>query len=159
MSLPQVGGAEFPFVIACPQTDGSWSDEASRVAAMIDELVASRLVDPERVYVTGVSMGAVGCWELAAAQPDRFAALLPVSGRIPELAGEVRAPAFLIAGENDRLVDVEAVAADLERMGNDEGRIRFERDPQGVHAGSFWNRLYRRADLYEWLLKHRVRSN
>ena len=37
-------------------------------------------VDKDRVYLTGLSMGGFGTWALAAYQPDRFAAIIPICG-------------------------------------------------------------------------------
>ena len=34
-------------------------------------------VDQDRVYLAGYSMGGRGCWELALAAPQRFAAMVP----------------------------------------------------------------------------------
>ena len=37
-------------------------------------------VDVDRVYLTGLSMGGYGSWELAVRWPDVFAALIPICG-------------------------------------------------------------------------------
>ncbi|MCA8948501.1 MAG: dienelactone hydrolase family protein, partial [Planctomycetes bacterium] len=50
------------------------------VMVAMDRIVATRRVDRGRVYVTGLSMGGYGTWDLAARLPDRFAAALPVCG-------------------------------------------------------------------------------
>ena len=43
--------------------------EAGGADALLDEVVAEYEVDPDRVYLTGLSMGGFGTWALAAALP------------------------------------------------------------------------------------------
>ena len=50
------------------------------VAWLTKELISTLMVDPERVYLTGLSMGGYGTWSLAAAHPGRFAAIAPICG-------------------------------------------------------------------------------
>src|SRR5437667_12020403 len=38
--------------------------------------------DSERIYLTGISMGGYGTWDLAAKYPHRFAAYVPICGGI-----------------------------------------------------------------------------
>jgi Predicted peptidase len=47
---------------------------------LLDEIESSYRVDPDRVYLTGISMGGFGTWRLAAVQPHRFAAIAPICG-------------------------------------------------------------------------------
>ena len=59
-------------------------DEPSRalraVVAALDRVVQEFPVDPDRVYLTGLSMGGYGAFDLAMRMPGRFAALVPVCG-------------------------------------------------------------------------------
>lgn len=47
---------------------------------LFDQVVASNRVDPHRLYVTGLSMGGYGTWEVIARFPKKFAAAAPLSG-------------------------------------------------------------------------------
>jgi acetyl esterase/lipase len=47
------------------------------VLACIEEVKKDYRIDPDRVYLTGHSMGGTGCWSLATKYPDRFAAIGP----------------------------------------------------------------------------------
>jgi predicted peptidase len=70
------------FMIApqCP-TDGWWSGATLTSAiGIVDEISATYNIDPDRVYVTGLSMGGMGTWSAVVAEPDRFAAAVPMSG-------------------------------------------------------------------------------
>ena len=71
---------DFPFIIVSPQCpDGQiWSTETLR--ALLDDVLRTYPVDSTRVYLTGLSMGGFGTWSLAAAHPEKFAALAPICG-------------------------------------------------------------------------------
>src|SRR4051812_11940564 len=61
--------ADFPFIAAAPQCpEGSrWTMQLEALAALLDDLQAGYRIDPERIYLTGLSMGGFGTWALAAA--------------------------------------------------------------------------------------------
>jgi predicted peptidase len=65
-------GLTFPFIVIAPQLpEGEiWSD-ADLLVSLLDELGDKHPIDPHRVYVTGMSMGARGAWYLAYRHPDR----------------------------------------------------------------------------------------
>ena len=59
------------------------------------KVAAKYRIDPDRVYVTGMSMGGMGTWSLAASRPGRFAAIVPIwrasaSPRSPTSASVIR---------------------------------------------------------------------
>ncbi|MFI7066750.1 hypothetical protein ACIBL3_37525 [Kribbella sp. NPDC050124] len=81
--------ARHPAYVLSPQTDptdpnkGRWS--TPRMSQAVVELVRQTLadnpqIDPERVYLTGLSMGSIGSWSILPAHPDLFAAALLVTG-------------------------------------------------------------------------------
>jgi hypothetical protein len=51
------------------------------VLAVLDEVQRLYPVDPERVYLSGVSMGGMGTWTIGLRHPGRFAALTPMCGQ------------------------------------------------------------------------------
>jgi predicted peptidase len=73
----------FPAIAVFPQApDGrDWNDVAAEIAfAALDAATEEFGGDRDRSYLTGLSMGGYGTWELALMQPQRFAALAPVCG-------------------------------------------------------------------------------
>ena len=59
---------------------GSTRWKPEELIQLVDHVIGKLNVDPERVYVTGLSMGGYGTWRLAATYPDRFAAAVPICG-------------------------------------------------------------------------------
>src|SRR3954467_6111570 len=79
----------WPFVTIFPQSTGTWrgEDRDRLVIASLDYAQHAFSINPNRVILAGLSYGALGTWQIGANHPDRFAALVPVSGhRATELA-------------------------------------------------------------------------
>lgn len=81
-------------------------DDVGFIDALLDTLIATNPVDPQRIYVTGMSNGAMMSHRLGIELPHRFAAIAPVVGT---LFGDERPPrtpvsALMINGMLDRAV-------------------------------------------------------
>lgn len=74
----------------------------------IDEVAAARAVDASRIYLTGLSMGGFGAFDLAARRPAMFAAVVPIcGGGDPNTAGLLaRTPFCIVHGADDPVVPV-----------------------------------------------------
>lgn len=161
--LPRLVAEErrFPFIVASPQCPiGSrWTDHLEDLLLLLDEVELAHPVDPDRVYVTGLSMGGSGTWALATASPERFAAIVPICGRgDPVTAGSIRRlPAWVFHGALDRTVPplraIEMVAA-LRATGADP---RLTMYPDLAHNS--WDQAYETPELYPWLLEQRRRPD
>ncbi|MEO5336001.1 MAG: prolyl oligopeptidase family serine peptidase [Magnetospirillum sp. WYHS-4] len=68
------------------------ADDVAFAAALIDELIAKVRVDPRRVYVTGMSNGAMMAYRVAAELPERVAAVAAVAGGLEIDPAAVRVP-------------------------------------------------------------------
>ena len=67
---------DFPFILVSPQSAGrGWNSDT--LNALLDDVIHKCRVDKHRIYLTGLSMGGSGTWMLAAAHPERFAAIVP----------------------------------------------------------------------------------
>lgn len=72
----------FPAIVVFPQAaEGSeWNQQNDVVMAELDQVIKTYNADPDRIYLTGLSMGGYGVWDYALRAPDRFAALVPICG-------------------------------------------------------------------------------
>lgn len=73
-----------PFILLAPQATPGTSWDVARqpetVIALLDSVLGDHGLDPQRVSLTGMSMGGYGTWHLATRFPDRFTAAASVSG-------------------------------------------------------------------------------
>src|SRR5690606_8210741 len=100
-------------------------------------------VDRDRVYLTGLSMGGYGSWELAARKPELFAAVVPICGggdvkQAPRLA---KLPIWAFHGAADDVVPVKCTQEMIEAIREAGGDPRYTEYP-GVGHDS-WTRTYR----------------
>src|SRR5690606_12461619 len=55
-------------------------NEQQMVIELVHHLLANEAVDPDRLYIMGLSMGAMGTFEILARHPQLFAAAIPICG-------------------------------------------------------------------------------
>ena len=80
-----VNQAKYPCFVVAPQcpVGGEWSNATPELATandILDSLAREFSIDTNRIYVTGLSMGGYGTWDLIVRFPERFAAAIPMSG-------------------------------------------------------------------------------
>ncbi|HEX4213478.1 MAG TPA: dienelactone hydrolase family protein [Candidatus Dormibacteraeota bacterium] len=146
-----------PFLLISPQCPAGerWTDHLEDLSRLIDEMERVHPVDPERIYLTGLSMGGAGTWAFAAGQPGRFAAAVPVCGRGDRTRGADYGdlPVWAFHGADDTTVPTQCsrqVAEAIEAAGGDVRLTIYE----GVGHDS-WTRAYATPELWAWLLEHR----
>ncbi|WP_237722756.1 carboxylesterase family protein [Singulisphaera acidiphila] len=149
-------GGEIPFIVVAPLSPGrGWDVEG--LNALLDEVLGQYRVDTDRVYLTGLSMGGYGTWALAAAHPERFAAIAPIcgGGDIAWASSLRGVPTWGFHGAEDRIVPLaesQTMARALEAAG---GEVRLTIYPGVGHDA--WTTTYREPRLYDWFLAHRRR--
>ena len=74
------------FIVVLPQCrpETFWASKAMAdyAIAALDATIKEFNGDPERAYLAGFSLGGYGTWQIAAAYPGKFAALVPVAGGV-----------------------------------------------------------------------------
>jgi predicted peptidase len=147
-------GKQFPFIVVSPQAPRRGWDPDS-LNALVDDLLVKYHVDKNRVYLTGLSMGGSGTWTLAAAHPEKFAAIVPICGAgDPEEAEKLKAiPTWIFHGAKDSDVSVRRFDEMVKAL-KDAGAksLGFTLYPDTEHDS--WTKTYENPELYEWLLKH-----
>ncbi|MFZ0254910.1 MAG: PHB depolymerase family esterase [Gammaproteobacteria bacterium] len=147
-----------PFIIVSPQCPAGeeWSAEA--LIAVFDGACATWRVDPARVYLTGLSLGGLGAWRLAIAQPERFAAVAPICGRAdPALAARLEnVPIWIFHSAADQVVPAAESDRMFEALVRCNADVTYTRYRRLGHAET-WEAAYGQPMLYEWLLQHELR--
>ena len=144
----------FPLLVVspqCPPTE-AWAPEP--LLALLDDIEQHYDVDPERLYVTGLSMGGFGTWAVAIAAPDRFAAIAPIcGGGDPSRVGVLRhLPVWAFHGARDPIVPLQRAVEMVEALQQCGGNVRFTVYPEAGHDA--WTATYANPELYAWFLAH-----
>lgn len=160
-----------PFVVLSPQygTDRAESDcaVADDVAAFLDFAVERYEVDPARVYLTGISCGAIGLWDYLAVHGDEVAAAaVPVSGHAEwalEKAGCPRlaeVPVWAFHGGLDDIVPTVHIEGPMDavtecyRPDPSDWKLTVYPDADHISAIGQTYDLSAGHDIYAWLLGH-----
>lgn len=171
---------DFPALVVLPQApeDQEWSGINNRIAlAALDATIAEFGADPARQYLTGMSMGGYGSWNIALEHPTRFAAIVPVCGAVlapravraslfvesvaneadpyTAIAERLKAtPIWMFHGALDDVVlpaDDRKLKAAFDAAG--AGDVRYTEYPQGNHNA--WDATYADAAMWDWLFAQR----
>lgn len=172
--------ANFPAIVVMPQCHwGTWWGDPQMEAqtfAALDESMREFNGDPQRVYLTGLSLGGYGTWAFGYKYPGRFAALVPVCGGVrthrrvqpPEwhpaydpsvdpyaktAQGIGKTPVWAFHGALDATVPVSESQKLVQALKEAGGNVRYTEYP-GVGHNS-WDRAYSEKDLIPWLLSQR----
>jgi predicted esterase len=163
----------WPFVIVMPQCPlpRFWTDPEMLAMAMstLDQETDEFHLDRQRTYLTGLSMGGYGAWELGRMNPKRWAAVAIMAGGVfwsyaPERWQEVatlpaeyaramgRTPLWLFHGSEDNIVNLRQAELMYEAFKAAGGHVRL-----WVFQGlkhDCWSRAYNEPELPRWLLFH-----
>lgn len=148
--------ADFPYIVVSPQCPGKerWSDARQQqiLVDLLDVVVGRYRVNKDRVYLTGLSLGGYGSWTLAAAHPDRFAAVVPIcGGGDPKDAERLKAlPIWVFHGDKDGAVPFARSQQMVDAIRKAGGtRVRFTTLENYGH--NCWSAAYASPNLYKWL--------
>jgi dienelactone hydrolase len=143
------------FIAICPQCPPRESWLAASLNDLLDEVSAKYRVDPDRIYVTGASMGGNGTWNFAQQYPNRIAAIAPVcGGGDPEDVARLKdVPVWIFHGEADPVVPFRRARAMFDALSRIGGRVKITSYPGVGHES--WNAAYATPDLIPWLLAQR----
>jgi len=137
----------------CPENE-YWNEEV--LYRLILKIQKENNIDANRIYLTGLSMGAWGAWNLAFAHPEIFAALVPIAGfvdRVPMIEDcKIKAiPTRIFHGLLDNVVNVEysiEIYKKLKSCGADVQLTIF--DDAGHDS---WSKVYDNQEIYDWMFK------
>ena len=149
-------GREFPFIIVSPQCPSGtwWTEKLDSLLALLDDVQAKYTVDPNRVYLTGLSMGGFGTWALGCRNPERFAAIAPICGGGEWfLAERLRnVPVWAFHGGKDPVVPLRESNEMVNALKKAGGDVQLTVYPEAQHDS--WTETYNNPKLYEWFLSH-----
>ncbi|MCX7602113.1 MAG: alpha/beta fold hydrolase [Meiothermus sp.] len=159
----QANPKSWPAVVLMPQCpkEAQWRGEPlARAYELLGQIETQYQTNPRRVYLTGLSMGGYGCWNLACQYPERFAAVAPICGAgDPFLVWQrlSRVPIWNFHGAADEVVPVSfsrALTDALAKAGN--AQARYTEYPTEKH--DVWNRVYRESEFIRWLFAQQKRK-
>jgi predicted peptidase len=162
--------AKYPCFAVIPQcpADDTWPSREhgavglSRPARAVLDIIAALQkefnIDPARLYIGGLSMGAVGTWEIITAHPHLFAAAFSIcGGGSPSKAARLaKMPIWAFHGAEDDVVAPDLSRKMIKAIKEAGGNPRYTEYPAVGHAS--WERAFKEPKLLEWLFAQRLPS-
>ncbi|WP_266170473.1 alpha/beta hydrolase-fold protein [Dyella subtropica] len=172
-------GANFPAVVVIPQApeERYWNGEVEQAAMQaLQASIETYHGDRQRIYLTGLSMGGYGSWQLAIDHPDIFAAAAIVCGGVlpPREGAKLRVegvpadtepyawvaahigklPVWIFHGSADVIVPPQGSRAMHAALEARHAEVRYTEFP-GIKHDS-WTPAYATAELWPWMFGHRL---
>ena len=127
------------------------SEPMKAVLELLDASMATMKIDPQRIYVTGLSMGGYGTWDLITRFPDRFAAAAPICGGGDETVAPraVKSPIWAFHSDDDSVVPVSRtrnMVAALRAAGGTPKYFEY----WGLGHNS-WGKAYSEPEFLPWM--------
>lgn len=155
-------------------------DMQTQALAALAQSVTEFHGDPARLYLTGLSMGGYGTWEIAMRHPKMFAAIVPICGGVhaladmPELHSSLTddpkiadpyaeiarrigsTPVWIFHGDADQSVPVDESRRMNQALLAIKANVRYTEYP-GVGHNS-WDNAYSEPELLPWLLGQKLQE-
>jgi predicted peptidase len=166
-----------------PQTNNTWAPATTtaNTMTMIDRALSDFNVDMSRLYVTGLSMGGGGVWNMLNRYSDRFAAAVPICAVSPAsgfLSGNLLDDAiWAFHARNDPVVSVNTsrnvMSGILRSAGEtipsfppltdtstifhfDSQQLDLHYTEPGSGGHGIWTPVYAHEPMYDWLFAHAI---
>jgi len=163
-----------PFIVISPQSWSGWWG-AELIRQLIDYAKQTYRVDERRVYLTGLSAGAISTFSYITKYQDQVAAIIPIAGngssQVQEMCNLLQIPMWAFHGSNDRTVGWGGSKNPVEAVNKCNPKAR-EHARLTLYTGvghDSWNRTYDlsgmkskqdpkyhpfKENIYDWLMKH-----
>jgi len=164
-----------PCLIAAPQcpTDDLWvsvtpwlitgnlplarypTRPTERVLHLIESLSKEYRIDADRIYLTGISLGGFGVWDLASRKPELFAAAMPICGGGDPAQAEklAKLPIWAFHGDADSSVPVDRSRDMIAAIKKAGGAPKYT-EYKGVGHDA-WTPTYKNDEVLDWLFEQK----
>jgi predicted peptidase len=149
-------GVNYDFIIASPQCpDNTLWSRIDWFDSLYLDLTTKYRIDKQRIFVTGISIGGFGTWQVAMDYPDKIAAIIPLCGGCNDSVDICRInklPIWTFHGTADSMININETERLVNRLQKCNGNIKFSRLE---NAGHGIQDIYQKPEIFEWLKKQK----
>ncbi len=153
---------DFPFIVVSPMTEKhGWEPE--RIMLLLDELLNDNAkrwqIDEAKIYLTGFSMGGFGTFRIACEFPNRFAAIVPVSGggEVEDAVKLKNVPTYAFHGNADKTVSYDCSKNMIEAMRECNAKEAKLKTLHGKEHGIMRD-VYSKPEVWRWMLEKELKT-
>jgi len=156
---PTLNPRAFPGFVLFPQMQDGWTPTVyEQVEIVLQKLLLTYKIDPNRIYIHGLSVGGAGVWAMLSRHPEWYAAALPMSAVInhsdftPEYTEKLaEIPIWAFQGGKDTAPQPYDMYQAIEKFKMGGGTVRYKLYPNLGHG--VWNDAYAEPDFFSWMLQ------
>ena len=130
------------------------SQYMTAVVELIDKMKASYNLNSARMYISGLSMGGFGTWDLITRYPDLFAAAIPMGGAGDVSKAEIikNTPVWTFHQLYDPTVSAEGTLEMVKALSEVGAEVKFT--PYFDDKHNAWTQGFAEPDMLQWLYDH-----
>jgi predicted peptidase len=137
------------------QKGGKAGKSMSMLMALAAKMKSEKFTDNDRFYVGGLSMGAMGTFEILRRKPNLFASAFAICGgdHVENVKKYKHVPLWVFHGAKDNVVPIqksEIVVNELKRLAAD---VKFTVYPDANHNS--WDAAFAEPDFLSWIFSFR----
>lgn len=131
------------------------SETMTLLLEFLDAQLSDASIDASRVYVTGISMGGYGTWDIITRRPDVFAAALPIcgGGDVAEAEKIAGVPIWTFHGSADKAVPVSRSRDMVSALWKAGSNAHYREYPDAGH--NVWSETYRDRKVLTWFFRQK----
>lgn len=151
-SSVDVDRSKMPITLTFDYVNKEITSDLKAVRELIDQMINEFPIDQNRIYITGLSMGGMGTFEMVHRYPNLFAAAMPICGggdTTRYTSDAKNTPFWIFHGEDDVVVKVDEsrkMKSALEERGY---KVKYTEYP-GVNHNS-WDNAFAEAEFLSWM--------
>ncbi len=130
--------------------------ELKHALELLEATLAAENCDPDRVYISGISMGSFGTWDALSRRPDLFAGAIAIcgGGDVKQASKLTEIPIRVFHGDQDGVVMVKRSRDMVNAIRAAGGTKIFYTEYPGINHNS-WTRTYADHENLRWLFSQR----
>jgi len=149
---------KYEFISVSPQCpeEYNWNYLGETLEIFLKDYIKKTNVDTKRIYLTGLSMGGYGSWNLAFRNPNVFAAVAPICGSAgngKNYSSIKHIPIWVFHGAKDTIVPLSESTEPVAKLNDLEANIKFTVYPDLEHDS--WTKTYENPNFYKWLFSQK----
>lgn len=134
------------------------TNQSGMLMKLLDSILISGKIDVARIYIAGLSQGAMGVLDLIARYPYLFAAGIAMCGAGDPMTSKLfagKTALWLFHGEDDKVVPVEFSQQYYRRLSKEHAIVRYTEYKEVAH--NCWAKALAEPDLMHWLFSQKKR--
>jgi predicted peptidase len=128
------------------------SDSGKAAIELIEKTIKDHNINPNRVYLVGLSMGGFGTWEFVSRKPELFAAAIPMAGYSDpsQIENIKHIPFWIFHGNKDQWNPVEGSRNMYKLLSEQNADVSYTEYKNVTHRETF-KKAFKEEQLIPWI--------